>query len=51
MDVSPDRHGDSKVISGRINDLAWDSESKRIIAVGEGRERYEAWTLFISEGS
>lgn len=22
------------------NDLAWDGESKRIIAVGDGRERY-----------
>ncbi|SJX62682.1 probable actin interacting protein 1 [Sporisorium reilianum f. sp. reilianum] len=29
-----------KVIAGRINDLAWDGESKRIIAVGEGRERF-----------
>lgn len=28
-----------KVIAGRINDLEWDGESKRIIAVGEGRER------------
>ncbi|KAK6505039.1 WD40 repeat-like protein [Arthrobotrys musiformis] len=32
--------GEFPVISGRINDIAWDSESKRIIAVGEGRERY-----------
>lgn len=31
-----------KAISGRINDLAWDADNggKRIIAVGEGRERY-----------
>ena len=29
-----------KVISGRITDIAWDSESKRIIAVGDGREKY-----------
>jgi WD repeat-containing protein 1 (actin-interacting protein 1) len=28
-----------KAISGRITDIAWDSESKRIIAVGEGKER------------
>jgi WD40 repeat protein len=28
-----------KPISGRITDIAWDSESKRIIAVGEGKER------------
>ncbi|KAH7913317.1 WD40-repeat-containing domain protein [Hygrophoropsis aurantiaca] len=32
--------GDYKVISGRINDVAWDGESKRIIAVGEGREKF-----------
>jgi WD40 repeat protein len=29
-----------KPISGRITDIAWDSESKRLIAVGEGKERY-----------
>ncbi|CAG8459255.1 6982_t:CDS:10 [Ambispora leptoticha] len=29
-----------KVIAGRINDIAWDSESKRIIAVGSGKDRY-----------
>ncbi|CAG8460177.1 5156_t:CDS:10 [Ambispora gerdemannii] len=29
-----------KVIAGKINDIAWDSESKRIIAVGNGKERY-----------
>ncbi|CAG8586954.1 14991_t:CDS:2, partial [Acaulospora colombiana] len=28
-----------KVIAGRINDIAWDSESKRLIAVGDGKER------------
>ena len=28
-----------KALSGRINDIAWDSESKRIIAVGSGREK------------
>lgn len=28
-----------KVIAGRINDIDWDFESKRLIAVGEGRER------------
>ncbi|KAF7325637.1 WD40 repeat-like protein [Mycena kentingensis (nom. inval.)] len=32
--------GEYKVISGRINDLEWDGESKRIIAVGDGRERF-----------
>ncbi|KAL4079520.1 WD40-repeat-containing domain protein [Scleroderma citrinum] len=29
-----------RVISGRINDLAWDGENKRIIAVGDGREKF-----------
>lgn len=32
--------GDYHIISGRINDLAWDGESQRIIAVGDGRERF-----------
>lgn len=31
---------ETKVISGRINDIAWDGESQRIIAVGDGRERF-----------
>ncbi|KAF9010086.1 WD40 repeat-like protein [Cyathus striatus] len=32
--------GDYKVVSGRINDLCWDGESKRIIAVGDGRDKF-----------
>ncbi|ODQ67814.1 WD40 repeat-like protein [Nadsonia fulvescens var. elongata DSM 6958] len=32
--------GEYKVISGRINDLDWDADSQRIIAVGNGKERY-----------
>ncbi|CDK29584.1 unnamed protein product [Kuraishia capsulata CBS 1993] len=32
--------GDYTVINGRINDLAWDADSQRIIAVGDGKERY-----------
>ena len=32
--------GEYGIISGRINDLAWDGESKRIIAVGNGKERF-----------
>ncbi|KAJ3512753.1 hypothetical protein NLJ89_g3342 [Agrocybe chaxingu] len=32
--------GEYKVISGRVNDLAWDGESKRIIAVGDGKEKF-----------
>ncbi|KAF8652390.1 hypothetical protein AX16_004418 [Volvariella volvacea WC 439] len=32
--------GEYKVISGRVNDLEWDGESKRIIAVGDGKEKF-----------
>ncbi|EEB94195.1 hypothetical protein MPER_07032, partial [Moniliophthora perniciosa FA553] len=32
--------GEYKVISGRINDLEWDGESKRILAVGDGKEKF-----------
>ncbi|KAJ3736838.1 WD40-repeat-containing domain protein [Lentinula guzmanii] len=32
--------GEYKVIAGRINDLEWDGESKRIIAVGDGKEKF-----------
>ncbi|THH06015.1 hypothetical protein EW145_g4377 [Phellinidium pouzarii] len=32
--------GEYRAISGQVNDLAWDGESKRIIAVGNGRETY-----------
>ena len=28
-----------KVFSGPVKDIAWDSESKRIIAVGQGKEK------------
>ncbi|KAG4306575.1 hypothetical protein PORY_000563 [Pneumocystis oryctolagi] len=31
---------ETKAISGRINDLTWDGESKRIIAVGDGHNRF-----------
>ncbi|KAG5460166.1 MAG: hypothetical protein BJ554DRAFT_7820, partial [Olpidium bornovanus] len=31
---------ETKVIAGQINDLCWDSESQRIIAVGDGKERW-----------
>jgi WD repeat-containing protein 1 (actin-interacting protein 1) len=31
---------ETKVISGRINDIAWDGESQRLIAVGDGKERF-----------
>ena len=29
-----------KVLNGRITDLSWDSDSQRIIAVGDGKERW-----------
>ncbi|KAL5606106.1 hypothetical protein BROUX41_006125 [Berkeleyomyces rouxiae] len=32
--------GQYSIISGRINDIAWDGDSQRIIAVGDGRERF-----------
>ncbi|KAG9245164.1 WD repeat-containing protein-like protein 1 [Calycina marina] len=32
--------GTYPIISGRINDIAWDGDSQRIIAVGDGREMY-----------
>ncbi len=28
------------MFSGRVSDIAWDSESKRVIAVGEGKDKY-----------
>ena len=31
--------GEYGIIGGRINDLAWDGDSQRIIAVGDGKER------------
>ncbi len=32
--------GTYPIISGRINDIAWDADSQRIIAIGDGKERY-----------
>lgn len=32
--------GEYQIIGGRINDLAWDGDSARIIAVGDGREKF-----------
>lgn len=32
--------GDYSIIGGRINDLAWDGDSQRIIAVGNGKQRF-----------
>lgn len=35
-----DGPGDYHIIAGRINDIAWDGDSQRIIAVGDGKERF-----------
>ncbi len=32
--------GEFHIIAGRINDIAWDGDSQRIIAVGNGKERF-----------
>ncbi|KZT65291.1 WD40 repeat-like protein [Daedalea quercina L-15889] len=32
--------GEYKVLSGSVKDLEWDGESKRIIAVGDGRDKF-----------
>jgi WD repeat-containing protein 1 (actin-interacting protein 1) len=43
-DASPNGSGNTKgdyqIINGRINDIAWDGDSQRIIAVGDGKQRY-----------
>ncbi|KAF9914329.1 hypothetical protein BX616_008522 [Lobosporangium transversale] len=31
---------ESRTFGGRVNDIAWDGESKRIVAVGDGREKF-----------
>lgn len=37
-------------LSGKINDLAWDGESKRIIVGGEGKDKFGA-AFFMDSGS
>lgn len=32
--------GEYFIVNGRINDLAWDGDSQRIIAVGDGKQRF-----------
>ncbi|KAF9295932.1 WD40 repeat-like protein [Mortierella antarctica] len=41
---------ETKPISGKINDIAWDGESKRIIAVGDGRDKF-AHAFFADGGT
>ena len=33
---------ETKALGGRINDLDWDMESKRIVVGGDGRDRFAA---------
>ncbi|KAI8063519.1 WD40-repeat-containing domain protein [Gongronella butleri] len=37
---------EARPISGKINDIAWDVDSKRLIAVGDGKERFGHAFLF-----
>lgn len=39
-DVIENTKGEYGIISGRLNDIAWDGDSQRIIAVGDGREQF-----------
>jgi WD40 repeat protein len=32
--------GEYAMFSGRVNDIAWDGDSQRIVAVGDGRDRF-----------
>ncbi|KAL5337857.1 transcriptional regulator of RNA polII, SAGA, subunit-domain-containing protein [Aspergillus crustosus] len=32
--------GEYSIVNGRINDIAWDGDSQRIVAVGDGKQRY-----------
>lgn len=36
-----------QVLSGPIRDLSWDVESRHIIAVGEGREKYRKVNVYL----
>lgn len=40
----------ARPIAGRINDVAWDSESKRLIVGGEGKDKFGA-AFFVDSGS
>ncbi|KAJ3067836.1 hypothetical protein HDU98_008968 [Podochytrium sp. JEL0797] len=42
---------ETRALAGRINDLAWCFESKRIVAVGEGKDRFAHAFLFDSGSS
>lgn len=40
----------ARPIAGRVNDVAWDSESKRLIVGGEGKDKFGA-ALLVDSGS
>ncbi|KAJ3017114.1 hypothetical protein HKX48_003710 [Thoreauomyces humboldtii] len=42
---------ETRVFAGKVNDLAWDFESKRLIAVGEGKDRFGHAFLFDTASS
>ena len=35
-----------KALGGRINDLEWDGEGKRVVVAGDGRDRFAAAFTF-----
>ncbi|KAI8346341.1 quinon protein alcohol dehydrogenase-like superfamily [Mortierella sp. GBAus27b] len=37
---------ETQAFNGRVNDIAWDGESKRIIAVGDGKAKYAHGFMF-----
>ncbi|KAJ1955573.1 WD40 repeat-like protein [Dispira parvispora] len=53
-DATQDEHLLKKevpVVSGPVHDIAWDAESKRIMAVGEGKDRFGHVFMFDSGNS
>ena len=38
-----------KPIAGQIFDIAWSPDSKRVVVVGDGREKYGAAFFMVSE--
>ncbi|KAJ3216006.1 WD repeat-containing protein 1 [Dinochytrium kinnereticum] len=42
---------ETRALGGRINDISWDFESKRLIAVGEGKDRFGHAFLFDTASS
>ncbi|KAJ3110660.1 hypothetical protein HK100_002959 [Physocladia obscura] len=42
---------ETRALSGRVNDIAWDGESKRIIVVGEGKDKFAHAFLFDTASS